>query len=66
MAIGSNKERASKKNLKVHVEWEVMLALPRMMIMLYAIIYLIKFAQSPACYIVEFLLAMKICELDLY
>lgn len=54
MAIDSNKEPTTKKNLKVHLEWVVMLALPSMMPLLHAVNSLIEFAQSPACYIVDF------------
>lgn len=55
-----------KNNLKFLSEWEVMLTPPCLIPMLYAVKSLIKFAQSPMYYIVDFILIVKICESDLY
>lgn len=50
MAIGSHKEPVAKKNLKLLLEWELMLAHLRLLQMVYALNTLIKYTQSHACY----------------
>ena len=66
MAVDAPKEAAAKKNLSMLLDWQNMLTLPCLMPMLHSVNSLIKFAQSPACYIVDFISAVKICEGDLY
>lgn len=66
MAMDAPKEHATKKNLPILLDWQNMLSLPCLMPMLHSMNFLIKFAQSPICYIVDFLSAVKICEGDLY
>ena len=43
-----------------------MLILPCLMPMLLFMNVLIKFAQSPTCYILDFMFAIKTCQDDLY
>jgi hypothetical protein len=66
MAVDAPKELAAKKNLSMLLDWQNMLTLPCLMPMLHSVNSLIKFAQSPACYIVDFISAVKICQGDLY
>lgn len=48
------------------LEQETMLALPCLVPMLFAVNSLIKFVQSPSCYVVSCILAVKIWEAHLY
>lgn len=66
MEVDAPKEPTTKKNLSMLLEWQNMLALPCLMPMLPFVNSLIKFAQSLACYIVDFSFVVKICQGDLY
>lgn len=62
MVVDAPKEYATKKNLSMLLDWQNMqVTLPCLMPMLHFVNALIKFAQSPACYVVDFISTVKIC-----
>lgn len=67
MVVDAPKECATKKNLSMLLDWQNMqVTLPCLMPMLHSVNTLIKFAQSSACYVVDFISTVKICEGDLH
>ena len=65
-SLESNKEASTKKNLKHVLDWETILALLCLMLMLFAVNTLIKLAQFPTCYGMDFISDVKICKANLY
>jgi hypothetical protein len=66
MVVDSPKELAAKQNLSMLLDWQNMVTLPCFLPMLNSANSLIKFAHNPACYIVDFISAVKMCQADLY
>ena len=59
-AVDASNGSIAKKNLYMFVNWWNLLTLTCMMPMLHFVNCLIKFAQSPTCYIVNFISMLNI------
>lgn len=55
MAIDVANKSIANKNMKLLLELGNQLVLPNLMLMMYAVNSLIKFAQSPTCHIFDFM-----------
>lgn len=67
MVVDAPKECATKKDLSILLDWQNMqVTLPCLMHMLHFVNSLIKFSQSPTCYVVDFISTVKMCEGDLH
>lgn len=64
MAVDAPKEPATKKNLSMLLDRHNVL--PCLMSMLHYVNSLIQFAESTTCYIVDYILVVKICQGDIY
>lgn len=66
MAVDAPKEGATKNNISMLLDWQNILPLPCTMPMLHSMNSFIKFVQSLACYIVDFISTVNIRQGDLY
>ena len=66
MAIDAPKEGATKNNISMLLDWQNILTLPCTMPMLHSMNSFIKFVQSLACYTIDFISTIKICQGELY
>ena len=60
MAVDAPKESTTKKNLSILLDWQNMITLPCLLPMMHFVDDHFKFAQSPTCYIVDFIFVVKI------